>query len=179
MITLPLFLYSFEDMLKIPFRTQKNDWACGAAVLEMLFLYFNKKDINQTELFNLLKEGDGHEKDGYRISTSNLANVLEKENLKTVIAKTFLDECNVKNILNFYINEIQIPIVVCQQASKKDLLSGHFRIVTGFDGRFVYANDPDLKNGGKDKKFLLKEFISLWKETGKNVTGGVYFWCSK
>lgn len=166
-------------MLKIPFRTQKNKWACGAAVLEMLVFYFKKRKISQIELFDSFKKRDPHENNSYLISTDDLANVLEREGLEAMVAKAFLDECNVRNILNFYINKLQTPIVVCQQVSKKDKLSGHFRIVTGFSKDFVYVNDPDPKNGGKNVKISLKKFISLWEETGHNVTGGVYFWCNK
>jgi len=166
-------------MLKIPYIKQENDWTCGPAVLAMLLLYFKKKEISQVEMFERYKEKDPSGTEDFRIKTTDLVQELRKENFNTGTSKVFLDQENVRSLLDFYINKVKIPIVVCQQLSKEKSLLGHFKVVVGFSNDKVYVNDPHQRKGGEKKELSLEEFISLWEETGPNVTGGIYFWCSK
>tara|TARA_B100000745_G_C20154018_1_gene395506 strand:- start:4797 stop:5297 length:501 start_codon:yes stop_codon:yes gene_type:complete len=166
-------------MLKIPFIKQENDWTCGPAVLAMLLFYFKEKNIDQIKLFERYKEKDPSGAEDFRIKTVDLVQELREEGMSVGISKAILDQENVRTLLDFYINKAKMPIVVCQQLSKEKSLLGHFKVVVGFSNDKVYVNDPHQRKGGEKIEIPLKEFISLWEETGPNVTGGIYFWCDK
>jgi len=56
----------------------------------------------------------------------------------------------------------KVPIVLVNieiiNSSNVDRYTGHFIVVTGFDDKYVYYNDPGPKNSGKNKKITREIF---------------------
>jgi predicted double-glycine peptidase len=164
-------------MLQIDFVKQK-EFHCGAACLEMVYKYFNLKNLTQTEIFEKWKKFDTNT-GNYYISTNDLVSDVNERGFYSELKRfNYLDQqeaiCELKNII-----DQGYPVIVCQKWNKKNPSVGHFRLVLGIDEEFVYFHDPDkdtrFKNRKSDK-YSHKKFLDFWQPTGEFVTGGYGFY---
>lgn len=64
---------------------------------------------------------------------------------------------------------------------RQDKFEGpHIIVVTGYDDKFIYTNDPDFwgtrRDEGKDKAYAINDFIKAWNSTvDKNYPGNLWY----
>jgi len=161
--------------LKVPYISQINDNACGAAVLEMVYKYYGLKNISQEDIFNKYKELEPHGSGNLRLSTGSLVQDAKERGFESDWDYVDTnDKISSIELLREATNDFKVPVIVCQKFSDEYPLIGHFRIVVGVEGDIVYVHDPHLKTGGAFMKWKADKFMDFWKKTGENVTGGVF-----
>lgn len=161
-------------MLKVPYVQQYNDYACGAAVLEMVFKYYNVKNVSQEDIYEKNKELEPHGTGNFRITTQDLVDEAESRNFKAYFKQVnyFSKKESIETLKDFI--EKNIPVIVCQQFTSAQNIIGHFRVVIGVDNKYVYVHDPHKDIGSEELKMSHREFVNLWQKTGDNVIGGIY-----
>ncbi len=164
-----------ERILEVPFIPQINSNACGAAVLEMIYNYYGLKDISQKKLFKKYQELEPHGSGNYRFSTNALLLDARQKGFSSFWGRAdYVDIENSIGLLKIFINDLHIPVIVCQKFTEEQPMIGHFRIVLGINNRSIYLHDPNKSIGGAFKKWNIKKFLEFWQPTGNNVTGGVF-----
>lgn len=164
-----------KDCIGVPYVSQINENACGAAVLEMIYKYYGLDNISQEGIFNKYKKLEPHGSDNFILSTDSLVSDAQGRGFLSFWARTdYNDKENSSDLLRRLTIDSKIPVIVCQKFTDELPLIGHFRIVVGVRGNIVYLHDPHAKNGGAFKKWEINKFMEFWKPTGKNVTGGVF-----
>lgn len=164
--------------LNVPYLNQINDNACGAAVLAMVYQYYGRKNILQTKIFRQYCEKEPHGSGNLRITTDNLVRDAKGRGFDADRGRVNLENrSEVFSLLKKFILE-KSPLVVVQQFTKEQAHLGHFRVVVGIneENQTILVHDPHSSLGGPSKVWALDKFIDFWRETGQNVTGGVYVW---
>jgi predicted double-glycine peptidase len=175
-ITLFVFLIFqgilWAKTLDVPYVAQFNGTACGAAALEMVYKYYGKSDVSQEDIYNKYQEIEPEFGKVSRISTANLVSDAQSRGFQSFWKRVnYLDRDEALSVLKTYLN-LKIPVIVCQQFTKKSPKIGHFRVVFGVDDEDnIYFHDPRF---GGFKKWPIEQFMDYWQPTGQNVTGGVY-----
>lgn len=165
--------------LNIPYVEQFNDYACGAASLEMVYSYYGLSDIDQKGIFEKYKEVEPTGSEGFRIATGDLVDDARSRNFESDWG--IVEYNNVEKSIKVLESLLKqgIPVIVCQQFTKSESQIGHFRVVFGVDKENIYFHDPHPKFGGVSIKWTHNEFVDFWQPTGPNVWGGVYLWIKK
>lgn len=157
------------NLIEVPYIQQNDINSCGAAALEMIYKYYGLYEISQDDIFNKYKKLEPHGSGNYYIEVEDLIADSQSRGFTAEWFRSAVDYSGINKLKELV--DQGIPVVVCQQVSKEDSLMGHFRIVTGVDNLYVYLHDP--LRGGDGIKWYHKKFLSFWKKTGLNVTGGV------
>jgi len=68
--------------------------------------------------------------------------------------------------------------------NRQDTYQGaHLMVVTGYDQKDVYVNDPNFwgnrRNEGKNKKYPISAFLKSWQDTSQGNFSGNYFYFDK
>lgn len=161
--------------LKVPYAAQLNRNACGAAVLEMVYNYYGMKDIFQEKLYEKYQELEPYGSGNYRLSTDNL--VLDARNKGFISFWGRADYTNLENavsLLQTFVKDLRVPVIVCQKFTTEQPLIGHFRVVLMADKDLIYFHDPNPDIGGASQKWPTRKFMEFWQPTGDNVTGGIF-----
>jgi predicted double-glycine peptidase len=155
--------------LPIPPIKQVNPYTCGAAVFEMIYIYFGITNFSQEAFFNKFKRVHPYDSTKYVLSSTDLEKDAENRGLKTetyVLEKFETEQMNfLKQILR-----AKIPIMVCQQFAKDTPFVDHFRLVIGYENDSITFNDPWY---GQTMTISVREFIELWQTPGQKVPGGI------
>lgn len=169
----------FEGKLKVPYISQINDNACGAAVLEMVYKCYGLEDILQEEIYEKYKKLEPHGTGNFRIDTNMLvSDALSRGFLSFWAKANYSNTKECFKLLKLLTQESKIPVIVCQQFTKKQEHSGlgHFRLVVGVSTKdnVIYVHDPHKELGGEYQEWELDKFVDYWQPTGENVTGGIF-----
>ncbi len=166
-------------LLAVPYIPQFRPHACGAAVLEMIYKFYGVEEVSQPDIMKKYEEPELEGSTNTMIATGNLVQDATGKNFVS-----FWGQVNYQNTehavgpLKLFINEMCIPLIVCQQFTEERPKLGHFRIVLGIDDDTVCLHDPDPQTGGKNLSWPISKFMKFWQPTGKNVTGGVFVFIS-
>ncbi len=160
------------DLLSVPYKSQINNHACGAAALEMVYKFYGFNDVSQQEIVNQYQEFEPHGSGNLCITTDNLVEDARKRGFHSEWKRANLN-LQVDDLLTAWVNS-RMPIIVCQKYTDEQPLLGHCRVFLGFDGQYVNFHDPCTETGGSNLRWPKDKFVDFWKATGKNVTGGVY-----
>ncbi|MDD5147429.1 MAG: papain-like cysteine protease family protein [Candidatus Daviesbacteria bacterium] len=166
--------------LKVSYIAQINENACGAAVLEMIYKHYGIKDVSQEDILKRYQELEPHGSGNIRITTDSLVLDARKRGFRSFWGR--VDYSNVENSMNLlktFIEDLHLPIIVCQKFTEDQPLIGHFRIVLGINKNVVYLHDPHREKGGPYRKWKTQQFMEFWQPTGNNVTGGIFIIISK
>ncbi len=171
------FNTSFAKILDIPFISQvlPGDWNstlnCGQTSYYMAdkFLSDNSvldsEDIKKIDDFLYNEFSDPvRNYNGYYTNITKLKSVAENFGNYTdvFIHKSSDDFESIKNEIDS--GNLIIPLVRISMKLDKD---GHFMLMTGFDEKYVYFNDPG-KTFGKNKEYLIDDFLNVWKSENYN-----------
>lgn len=68
--------------------------------------------------------------------------------------------------------------------NRQDTYTGaHLMVVTGYDNKDIYVNDPNFwgarRNEGKNKKYPISAFLKSWQDTSQGNFSGNYFYFDK
>lgn len=166
-------------LLKIPYITQFNTNACGAAVLEMVYGYYDQKSYPQKDLMEKYQELEPHGSGNFRLSTDTLVLDAREKGFNAGWARAAWQSIpDVTALLEFALDS-GVPLIVCQKFTDELPLIGHFRVVVGIDHDSVYLHDPSIEVGGENLKWSIEKFVDFWKPTGDNVTGGIFVFINK
>lgn len=173
-----IFSSLFKRKLRVPYITQINENACGAAVLEMVYGFYGLH-ILQGKIYEKYRALEPHNTGNYRIITENLVSDALGSGFLSFWAKAnYSDKDECFNLLKLLVNKSKIPVIVCQQFTKNPEHEslGHFRIVVGVNEKehTIFVHDPHNELGGEYQKWSLEKFVDFWQPTGQNVTGGVF-----
>lgn len=169
--------FCFSKILDIPFIPQvlPGDWNntlnCGQTSYYMADKFLsedanlNFEDIKKIDDFLNIKFSDPiRNYNGYYTNTTKLKSIAEDFGgyEDVFISRTSNDFESIKNEINN--GSLVIPLVRISMKLDKD---GHFMLMIGFDEEYVYFNDPG-KVFGKEKKYLIKDFLDVWKSENYN-----------
>lgn len=161
-------------MLEIPYVQQINDDSCGAAVLEMVYKFYDIDNVSQEKIFNKYNKAEPHETGHSRIDTESLVEDAKQHSLQAYWKRVDLSNIpETLDIIKEFVDK-NVPIIVCQKFRDEEPLLGHFRVVIAIDDDNVYFHDSHPTFGGQSIKWSKDKFIEYWQPTGQNVTGGVY-----
>jgi len=166
-------------MLDVPFYYQDEDYYCGPACLQMVF-NFHGENISQYEIACVARSiGDPV----YSTFTDELRRAGHFSNLSTSMGEGLPQnitgytlrhlgyaafECYDMNLsmLESYIDQGK-PLVLLMWYSSRHV-SGHYRVVTGYNATHVFLHDPWNKPlwggtyGGPNTVFNNTQFMDLW-----------------
>jgi len=166
-------------LLEVPYIPQINVNACGAAVLEMIYGYYDQKGFSQKELLEKYQELEPHGSGNFRLSTNNLVVDAREKGYNAGWARAgWHSGPDVVALLRTMVSS-KVPLIVCQKFTAEKPLIGHFRIVIGIDEENVYLHDPSPEVGGENLKWPIDKFVDFWQETGQNVTGGIFVFITR
>lgn len=165
--------------LEVPYISQININACGAAVLGMVYQYYGLQNISQQELMDKYQELEPHNSGNFRLSVDNLILDARSKGFNAGwIRANWGDVTESISLLRMLLNA-GVPVIVCQTFTNEQALIGHFRIVLGVDKEKIYMHDPSSEIGGANIEWPIEKFLYSWRQTGNNVTGGVLVFISK
>lgn len=173
-------------ILRVPLKRQKFNDSCFPASVDMVLRFYGDV-VNEEKLASSTKlsEQDGSSdvkigqvllRKGYNVTTfwngsiyqwnkeKNIARLYKKEYKKSLRLGLKKKKNATLSLMKFFIDK-NIPVLAEVHASKfygRKLDYTHMVVVTGYDKRYFYLNDPDKKLGGK-KKMTLKRFGKSWK----------------
>ncbi len=166
-------------ILKVDYIPQININACGAAVLEMIYKYYDLQGLSQQDLMEKYKELEPHGSGNFMLSTDNLVLDARSKGLNAGwIRANWQDRIGSISLLRVLVDS-GVPVIVCQKFTEGQPLIGHFRIVLGIDEEKVCLHDPSVETGGANIEWTVEKFMDFWKPTGQNVTGGILVFISK
>jgi len=133
--------------LRIPYHSQKTDYLCGPAVLQMVFSYFKKfkpQDKLAKDLKTSRKTGT-HHREMIRVARENGFHCLAKENSSLHEIKHFIDK--------------KLPVIVYYL--EPDTEEDHIAIVSGYSEKSLIFHDPW---NGKDFRLSNSVFLNRWHD---------------
>jgi len=168
--------------IQVPFYRQLNDFACGAASMQMILQYYNRT-VNQYNVADVLRmewtEGTfstdmvraGH----FSVLSSSVGNYFPNATLEAgypgyplgLLAywadseESWLDSMKV-------IVASDIPVIVLMHYEPHGVNDGHFRIVTGYDDNTqqIIMNDPwAYENNANVQVWSYEDFNIAWNYT--------------
>lgn len=160
--------------LDVPFYKQIDDNACGAAVLEMVYKFWNLVlPPSQQDIMETYKELEPHGSGNFRITSDNIVLDAKKRGFESFWEKVPYNNKEATTKIIKGILKQGVPIIVCQQFTKKDSQTGHFRIIIGFTKNKFILHDPHPDIGSENLEWPAETLLDYWQPTGENVTGGV------
>lgn len=167
-------------MLNINFIKQFNNYSCGAACLQMVYSFYGLK-VPQKEIYDLYVTES--KEDSLR-KIINIEDLVEDAKQRGFISQWIRLPENLRNekgLEEFIDNNLlnNQPLIFCQQFTRMNKTTGHFRVLVGRDNNNIIVHDPHPKFGKSNRVFTIKEFLEYWEPTGKDVTGWVYVVISK
>ena len=166
-------------MLNVPYVSQINEHACGAAALEMVYRYYRsgaEDHFSQTALFTEHAEFEPHGSGARRITTDNIVAAARKRELFAGWGRVSTDRVERLEQLRFFLLKEKVPLIACQQFSEGEPLLGHFRVLLAADENRAFLHDPHPKRGGPSLEWKMNKLTKFWRHSGQNVTGGVAIW---
>lgn len=165
MTPLDTFMHTFgewlllhESVIKahVPHGKQELKTSCGAAALKIVFQYFKVGPQSESEIRRLVKTSYS----GTR--TQNIIAACKKFGLKTK-ARYNMD----RHELEAWLDKKK-PVIVCLQAwgtpkDYKNKTSGHYVVAIGYDEKYVYFQDPLMKEKVRGH-IPWDEFIKRWRD---------------
>jgi Papain-like cysteine protease AvrRpt2 len=165
--------------LRVPFRQQISDAACGVAALEMVIKYYSQASpFSQRKFVRRLGEHEPHGSGKLRISTQDLVNAACARRFLAGWGRIKPDVKTLMRQLDCFLNA-GVPVIACQRYTDAEPQLGHFRVIYGLEGQRVMIHDPCPKTGGRDLCWSVETLFDYWRQTGLNVTGGVAIWIAK
>lgn len=141
-------------MLKLkPFQETLNASICGPASLKIVLKYYG---VEATE------------KELAKIAGWNRDLGIDEEGIKKAV-NLFGFKVKIKNNSNFKDIEKwlerKVPVIVSwftrgrKDYTDSDIADGHYSVVVGLDGKFIYLQDPEI---GKIRKLERDDFMAVW-----------------
>lgn len=179
--------------LQVPYRKQQREISCFPACIRMVLKYYGEKIDEKWLHSKGLPEKEERDLDykrdtiyakilhkkNYKITSywnGNIENLnLSKKRYKaykkeyeTAVKKGILSHkrnASVKTIKNYLNKKIPLIAEVLHRALHygKYHVWDHKVIITGYDKKYFYINDPDKWEGEKNKKIPIKEFLERWE----------------
>ncbi len=173
-------------ILRVPFKKQKLNDSCFPASVDMVLRYYGDL-VNEKKLAasTKLSEQDGSSdvkigqvllRKGYNVTTfwngsmhqwneeKSITRRYKKEYKKSLRLGLKRKKNATLSLIKFFIDK-NIPVLAEVSANKfygRKLDYTHMVVVTGYDNRYFYINDPNKKIGGK-KKITMRKFGKSWK----------------
>jgi len=146
--------FTYKNMrLPIPYHSQKTDYNCGPASLQMVFGYF-KSFHSQSELAKLVRTtpevGTGHQ---------HMIEAAIKNGFHC-----YVNEDSTIHEIKHYLNT-KLPVIVNYTEPSWD--EGHYAVVSGYTPFSLVLNDPW---NGKNFKMSFKRFLSRWHDHWEHKT---------
>jgi len=178
-----LELQSVEHFIDVPFHYQDIDYYCGPACLEMVFDYYGE-DINQTEIADAARTiGEPY----WSTYTDEMRRAAHFSNLSTSMGIEMPGNVTGYTLrklgyaafeafdmdltqLKSYIDQDK-PLILLMWYSEYHV-SGHYRVVTGYNETYVFLHDPwnnvswGGRYGGPNILFNYTMFLDLWSYSG-------------
>ena len=169
------------QILKVPYRKQISESACGVAAFEMAYRYIRPSKLSkfsQEKAHNKRAELSPDKTD-MRVTTYDLIEMAQSRGLRSDWGRVDPFPLRLVGQVRYFTETAKIPLIACQQWHE-DKTVGHFRVIVGIDEKEVVFHDPEPDVGGPECRLPLLEFIDAWRwSPGKNVTGGVGIWVAK
>lgn len=146
-----------------PFQETLNSDLCGPASLKIVLSYYGV-DKSEKELADLAgwKKGVGVDDLGIKKASELLGFKMEiKDNADFNDIKSWLEK--------------SVPVIVdwftCgRQDLETNIADGHYSVVCGLDGEFIYLQDPEI---GSIRKIKQDDFLKVWFDfRGENIKEG-------
>ena len=131
--------------LRVPYFKQNLSYICGPVALQMIFAYFGIRKARE----ELIKECKTSKKIG--TTHKNLIDVLQKNGLYVHSH----DDTILEEVENFV--RSGVPVIVNYRELSEG--EGHYAIITGFNWRYVFLNDPWY---GADYRIRKHVFVANW-----------------
>ncbi len=158
-----------QKVLSVPYIKQHNNYSCGAAALEMVYKYYGLNDVTQSEIFDQSEKFDMGNGELILKEETLVSDAKNRKFFAGIFKATFSDIEDGVSYLKSFIDK-DIPLIVCQQWEINSE-TGHYRVVTGVDKRFVYFHDPNIENSGRCIEWRHEKFFNHWNANGKMVLG--------
>ncbi len=165
--------------LTVPFYRQISEHSCGAAALEMVVRYYRRSKstkFSQTKMFRSFAEHEPLGTGNYRITSDNIISYARNRGFHAGWGRVSPAQEVLKNEVTYFVDNLSIPLIVCQRYTDDLYKLGHFRVIIGIEETGVILHDPDQKSGGAHQEWTWDKLLDHWKQTGPNVTGGVTIW---
>ncbi len=148
----------------LPAVRQSHNYDCGAAALRSVAEHFKVGPEKEADFIKACKTS---KKNGTR--PGDIIRVAQQFGLNTR-AKSGMTFKELRSVLDMH-----RPVICCIQAygeekDYKKLNSGHYVVAIGYDGGYVYFEDPSMK--GSRGMLPYKEFAKRWHD--KEADGTVY-----
>lgn len=144
-----------------PFQETLHADMCGPASLKIVMDYYgvNKSENELAELTNLTP--------GIGVGDKDIVEVAKILGFSTEVK----DDSKFEDI-EFWLNK-GVPVIVDwftrgrQDYGDSDVADGHYSVVVGLDGNYIYLQDPEI---GKERKIRREDFVKVWFDfTGENI----------
>lgn len=136
-----------------PFQETLHCGMCGAASLLIVLKYYGIEKSEQELAMMLVIDNE------LGTDSASIKKVAESFGLKVEIE----NECTFEDIEKWL--DRKIPVIVdwfsrgrCDY-SESEVADGHFSVVAGLDGRYIYLQDPEI---GKLRKIVREDFLRVW-----------------
>ena len=159
--------------LSVPYCAQFNDYACGAAVLRMVYL-FHGISVRQEEIFETRREADPFS-GGVKLTAQSLVDDAVSRGFRSRWDRVnHTDAQHSIAQLRTLLETQRTPVIVSQRYTDQHPSLGHFRLVYALGKGGVLLHDPCRRTGGQARRWDIEPFMQRWQPNGTTVMGGVY-----
>jgi uncharacterized protein YvpB len=154
-----------KKLLEVPYKSQwdldasESDNDCGCASVAMCLSYFGKEVSTNEVYINTGEESD----DGTNFTQLDNS---AKELGFTLVGNSFKALSDLKNLIDLGIPAIVVLHYGFLSGRQDTYTGGHIMVVSGYDDKYIYTEDPDFyksrRDEGHQKAYPINEFDKAW-----------------